>query len=67
MEGSIKMWEKAWPHHGKTYHADAYEEEEDEDNAPPESTSRPEGVGGGPDEDMNEGPPEPPMAVSPVS
>ena len=55
MEDSIKMWEKGWAHHG-----------------PPESTERPEGLGaGGPgddhDHDMDQGPPEPPMVVSPVS
>ena len=71
MEDSIKMWEKGWAHHGKAYEADAYETEE-EDNGPPESTERPEGLGaGGPGDDhdrnMDQGPPEPPMVVSPVS
>ena len=68
MEDSIKMCEKGWAHHGKAYEADAYETEE-EDNGPPESTERPEAGGPGDDHDhdMDQGPPEPPMVVSPVS
>ena len=49
MDDYIDTWEKAWNMHGKVFHVDAYEEEEeDEDQAPPENTSRPEGLGKGP-------------------
>ena len=66
LDQRIQVWEKAWGLHGASYHADAYEEEE-EDNAPLEATARPAGLGEGPHEDMDDGPPDEPMQVSPVS